>query len=69
MYVGAVEGLSKVLQNKPRKEVVTQTTISGPLESPNTGIAEAITNLIRNAFIQAILPGFEREVTESGKTK
>ncbi len=62
LYVGIVSGLSKLLENRSRKEVATKAAISGSLESPNTNIWEVIVNLIRNAFIESILPGFEQEV-------
>ncbi|HEY3276189.1 MAG TPA: DUF748 domain-containing protein [Syntrophorhabdaceae bacterium] len=61
-YVGAVKGLSKLLRNEPRKEIATQTDISGPLEGPRPDTWQALVNLVRNAFIKAILPGFQREV-------
>ncbi len=65
LYVGMVGGVSKLLQNRSRKEVATKATISGPVESPTTSVWEVIVNLIRNAFIQSILPGFEKEVNPS----
>jgi hypothetical protein len=65
LYVGLVGTLSKLLENRTRKEVATKTNISEPLETPGTNTWAVIVNLIRNAFIQAILAGFEREVTHS----
>jgi hypothetical protein len=65
LYVGMVGGISKLLENRSRKEVATKATISGPLETPRTSTGEVIVNLIRNAFISSVLPGFEKEVGES----
>jgi hypothetical protein len=48
-----------VLRNVPRKEVATQVDISGPLQTPKGSTLQALGNLLRNAFIRAILPGFE----------
>jgi hypothetical protein len=62
LYERVVEGVSKVLENKPRDEVATQTDISGPLEKPNADTWQVIANLVQNAFIRAILPGFDREI-------
>lgn len=64
VYVGAVKGASKMLQNIPHKQVATKTDISGPIGSPGTNTFQVIVNLIRNAFIKAILPGFEKETSQ-----
>ena len=56
----AVDVIGKVLRNRPRDEVATVVPISGPLESPKTSTWETLIGLVRNAFIKAILPGFER---------
>ena len=68
LYEKAVEGVSKVLKNVPRKEVATVVTISGPIENPGSNIVEILAKLIQNAFFKAILPGFEREVVGLGGT-
>lgn len=64
VYVGAVSAMTKLLKNRPRQQVATETDISGPLGEPRTNIGQIIINLIRNAFFKAILPGFEREVSQ-----
>jgi len=66
-YVGLINGASKLLKNRPNREVATKTDISGPIENPKTSTGQVILNLIRNAFIKAILPGFEKEVGQSNK--
>jgi hypothetical protein len=58
LYEGLVGGLSKLLENTPRDEVATKTTVSGRIDNPRTNTAETIVRLIQNAFFQAILPGF-----------
>lgn len=62
LYERVIGGVSKALKNQPRREVATVVDISGPLEQPQTSTLQAIVNLIRNAFIRAILPGFDRQV-------
>jgi hypothetical protein len=42
--------------------VATQATIAGPLDNPQASTWQVLINLIQNAFFQAILPGFEREL-------
>jgi hypothetical protein len=66
LYEKVVTGVSKVMKNVPRKEVATQIDISGRLDNPQTSTVQAIIKLIQNAFIKAILPGFDREVRQSG---
>ena len=56
---------SKVLKNHPRKDVATKADISGPLDSPQTSTWQVLVRLVQNAFIKAILPGFEREAGQS----
>jgi hypothetical protein len=63
-YEGLVGGISGLLQNRPREEVATQTTVSGDIESPQTSTWEVVVRLVQNAFFKAILPGFEREVSQ-----
>ena len=67
LYEKIVGGLSHVLENKPRDQVATVADISGTIEDPNTGTWPIIVRLVSNAFVRAILPGFEREYQEAGK--
>lgn len=64
-YTGAVKALAKVLENQSEDQVATRTDISGPIENPDTSLAQTIGSLIGNAWIKAILPGFRSEVKES----
>jgi hypothetical protein len=56
----AAEVVGKVLRNRPREEVATVVPLSGPLEDPKASTWATLIGLVRNAFIKAILPGFER---------
>ena len=69
LYVGTVSVMSKLLKNRPRQQVATETDISGPLAEPRANIGQIIVNLVRNAFFIAILPGFEREVSQGQQKK
>jgi hypothetical protein len=57
----AADLAAKVLKNRPREEVATRAEVAGPLENPQRSTWEIIVNLLRNAFVKAILPGFDRE--------
>jgi hypothetical protein len=65
LYEGLIGGVAKLLQNRPREEVATKVKISGSVDNPKTSTWQTVMNLIQNAFFKAILPGFERQVTQS----
>ncbi len=67
LYVGLVGGVSKLLENRPREEVATKADVSGPLQNPRTSTWQVIVNLLQNAFVRAILPGFEKQVVGEAK--
>jgi len=69
LYERLVGGISKLLENKERKEVATKANISGPVSSPNSSTLQVIGKLIENAFIKAILPGFDEELGRTSKKK
>lgn len=66
LYEGLVGGIAGLLQNRPREEVATETSISGDIEKPQTSTLETVIRLIQNAFFKAILPGFEKEISQGG---
>jgi Domain of Unknown Function (DUF748) len=58
MYEAVIGGVLGVLENKPRKEVATETDLSGPVENPHANTWEVLVKLGQNAFFKAILPTF-----------
>ncbi len=48
-----------ILESSARDEVATKVDISGTLDSPQFSTWEAVVGLLRNAFIQALLPGLD----------
>ena len=62
LYERVVGGVAKLLQNRQHEEVATKADISGPVDNPKSSAWQVIGKLIENAFIRAILPGFDREV-------
>jgi Domain of Unknown Function (DUF748) len=67
LYEAVVGGVSKLLENIPRREVATETDIAGPLEQPRASTWEVLVGLIQNAFFKAILPGFERQLGRAAR--
>jgi hypothetical protein len=69
LYEGIVEGVADILENKKTDKVVTVADISGPVSNPHSSAMQIIGKLIENAFIKAILPGFEGELNLFRKKK
>jgi hypothetical protein len=59
VYEGVIGGVSGLLQNRKTDAVATKAKVSGRLDNPNTNTWEALSLLVQNAFIRAILPGFD----------
>ena len=57
----AIDIAGKILKNRRTKDVATVAPVAGPLDNPKASTWETLVQLLRNAFIKAILPGFERE--------
>jgi hypothetical protein len=59
----SVAGLvTEILENQPRDQVATRVPFSGNFKDPNADIWVTIAMLIRNAFIDALIPGIERSI-------
>jgi len=61
VYEGLIGGAAGLLKNRQRGEVATRFKLSGPPDDPEISSWEVVTGLLRNAFLKAILPGFDRE--------
>lgn len=61
IYEKIAGGLSHFLENRPRDQVATVADLSGSIEDPDTSAWEIVVRLVSNAFVRAILPGFDRE--------
>ncbi|WHZ16247.1 MAG: hypothetical protein OJF52_003096 [Nitrospira sp.] len=62
VYEGLIDSIVTLFENEPRSEVATETVVSGPLSDPRADTWEILINLVKNAFIKAIVPGFKRAV-------
>jgi uncharacterized protein DUF748 len=63
MVVGAA---AHVFRNAKTNKVATQVSLAGDLKKPNVSTWEAFVQVLRNAFVSAILPGFDRQLTLQG---
>jgi hypothetical protein len=68
LYEKVVGGVAHVLENH-RGEDATVADLSGPLSQPHTSTWEVVSNLVSNAFVKAILPGFRKEVETARKRR
>ena len=66
-YELAIGGAAKLLKNHSTQQVATKVDISGPVNTPNMSTWQAIGQFLTNAFISAIVPGFDREVAQARK--
>jgi hypothetical protein len=57
--VGAVTGL---FTNKEKDRLATKIPLSGSFDDPSPDVWVTVANLLRNAFIQAIMPGLDQEI-------
>jgi hypothetical protein len=51
--------------NSHTQKVATEVSITGKLTKPNVSTWQALVVVVENAFVNAILPGFDREVHRS----
>lgn len=68
LYEKVVGGVAHLLENH-RGEDATVADLSGPLSEPETSTWEIVGNLVKNAFIKAILPGFQKEFDTARKRR
>jgi uncharacterized membrane protein YagU involved in acid resistance len=63
-----IGGASHLFKNSSTQQVATEINLTGKLTSPGVSTWQAITQVLHNAFIEAILPGFDRAVRPNAAT-
>nr|WP_295928850.1 DUF748 domain-containing protein [uncultured Dyadobacter sp.] len=56
-------GAGKLFENKSKEQVATKIPFKGRLDDPKTNIWLAITNILQNAFIHALQPSIDNEIS------
>jgi hypothetical protein len=69
IYESAVDAAAKLLTNPKRKQVATAFELHGPVSGPKSNTLEIVFGLVENAFVKAILPGFDLQVGTRGPRK
>jgi hypothetical protein len=62
----AIAGASHLFKNHSTQNVAADVYLKGKLTSPDISTWQALTQVVRNAFIEAIIPGFDRAVASNG---
>jgi hypothetical protein len=65
LLIGAA---SHVFKNSDTGQVASEIDLQGKLTSPDISVWQAIAQVLRNAFIEAIIPGFDRAVASNAAT-
>lgn len=63
LYEVILGGVAALLEND-RSQVATKAEVAGRIDNPNVRTWQAILNLLRNAFVQAIRPGLDAQLTK-----
>jgi flavin-binding protein dodecin len=64
-YERAVGAAAKVVKNSSTQKVATKVDVSGKLDNPNVSTWQALVQFVQNGFVNAILPGFDRQTKET----
>ena len=56
----AIGGASHLFKNRSTEKVAADIDLKGKLTSPDISTWQALAQVLRNAFIEAIIPGFDR---------
>ena len=61
-----IGGASHLFKNSSTGRVATQVDLKGKLTRPDVSTWQAIAEVLHNAFVSAILPGFDRAIEPNG---
>ncbi|MBC7829661.1 MAG: DUF748 domain-containing protein [Chitinophagaceae bacterium] len=65
VWEGLVGGAGKILKNQKKDQIATRVPIEGDFGGAQTDITEMIWELLRNAFIQALMPSIDNQISLS----
>jgi len=64
-----VGGAGFVLKNQKKQQIATKVPIEGEFGKTTTGVWDAVWELLRNAFIQALMPGIDNQINLNSVNK
>ena len=62
IYEGLIGVAGKILENHKKDQIASKVPIEGEFGKSHTNIAEAIWELLKNAFIQALIPSIDNQI-------
>ena len=62
IWEGLAGGASEVLENQPKDQFATKIPFEGRLDDPKANIWVTITNVLQNAFINALQPSIDNDI-------
>jgi hypothetical protein len=62
LYELAIGTGAKLAKNSSTQKVATEVKVSGKLNNPDVSVWQALVQFVQNGFIEAILPGFARQI-------
>ncbi len=62
VWEAIVGTVTEIFENQPKDQVATEIPISGKFDDPEIGVWSTIGGLLKNAFIQALVPGIEQKL-------
>jgi hypothetical protein len=65
IWEGAVGLVGVIFRNQKKDQVATKIPIEGDFKNPKTGVVDAIVQVVINAFIQALVPAIDNEISLS----
>ncbi|MCF0063263.1 DUF748 domain-containing protein [Dyadobacter chenwenxiniae] len=63
LWEAAAGGVGQLLRNQPKDQVATKIPFEGKLDDPETNIWYALSHILQNAFIHAIQPSIDSEIS------
>lgn len=63
LWEATAGGAGKLFENRSKDQVATKISFKGRLDDPKTNVWLAITNILQNAFIHALQPSIDNEIS------
>lgn len=63
LWEGFAGTVGQIFKNQPQDQVATKIPFEGNIDAPNTNLWYAILHILRNAFVQALQPAIDNEIT------
>jgi hypothetical protein len=66
LWEGVVEVASEIIENHKKEQIATKIPLEGKLDQPRADVVTTVLFVLKNAFIEALKRGLEREVSLGG---